>query len=210
MAGYRGKWPLLVGQAAALSRRAVELSALSYDELPGLLSFARRSARLPFDYVSVHAPTKNVRTGDWDQVALLETLPDWISGIVFHPDTLTYAPALRLLGRRAIIENMDGRKAIGRTVDELAPFFAILPDARFCFDVAHAATIDPSMKVAHDLLDTFSGRLAQVHISSIDDTGKHVSLTRQDATRFRPLLERCQNVPWIAEAPLAKWHLQIR
>jgi hypothetical protein len=98
---------------------------------------------------------------------------------------------------------MDARKDDARTVAELARYFDALPDARFCFDVAHAQLNDPSLRLAHELLDAFGDRLAEVHVSSIEPDGDHVPLRAPDAEAFLPVLERCAGVPWVLEAPAA-------
>ena len=49
--------------------------------------------------------------------------------------------------------------------------FEALPRAGFCLDIAHAAAIDPSMRLAHELLDAFGPRLHQVHLSALDVNG---------------------------------------
>jgi hypothetical protein len=72
-------------------------------------------------------------------------------------------------------------------------------------DVAHAHTVDPSMRVASALLDEHRCRLREVHLSSIRG-GAHVELTPEDEVLFAPLLARCRDVPWILEAaPPARW-----
>jgi hypothetical protein len=50
-ASSRGSWPSLVDQATRVSTIAVELSALSGDELPGLVSYLRSEPRLPFGHI---------------------------------------------------------------------------------------------------------------------------------------------------------------
>jgi sugar phosphate isomerase/epimerase len=85
-------------------------------------------------------------------------------------------------------------------VDELGEVFSDLPDAGFCFDVAHAWSVDPQMGAAEDLLDAFGDRLRQVHLSSLSNDLHHLPLSADDEFRFRPLLERCIDVPWILEA----------
>jgi hypothetical protein len=59
---------------------------------------------------------------------------------------------------------------------------------------------DASMSMAHDLLDAFGDRLAEVHISSILPSGTHVPLEWEDLAVFEPVLKRCAGVPWILEA----------
>jgi hypothetical protein len=202
MAGARGDWPRLVAAAEALSHDVVELSALSAAELPGLVAFLAETDPLDFAHVSVHGPSKG-----WDGTpdalsGQLAALPAQVGGIVMHPETLGDAAAFAQLGGRLWLENMDTRKPDARTPDELTRFFATLPAARFCFDIAHAQLHDPTMGLAHELLDAFGERLVEVHLSSITDGGAHVPLRPGDAEAFAPVLERCTGVPWVLEAPL--------
>jgi hypothetical protein len=202
MVGARGDWPRLVAAAEACSLDVVELSALSARELPGLLQFLREDGELPFGHVSVHGPSKG-----WDGTpaalaTALAAISPQVDGIVMHPETLGDAAPFTDLGPRLRLENMDTRKDDARTAAELARYFSALPDARFCFDVAHAQLHDPGMGLAHELLDAFADRLAEVHISSIQPDGEHVPLRAADAEAFLPVLERCVGVPWVLEAPV--------
>jgi hypothetical protein len=200
MTEHRGEWETLVAEAAAVSSMAVELSALSSHELPGLLAYLRSAPRLPFLFVSVHAPSKD-RGGEEELVQELSGIPAWVDAIVVHPDTIS-EPALYLrLGRRLALENMDTRKTGGHTADDLDRYFAELPSARLCLDLAHAKDVDPTMNNAASLLRRFSSRLSHVHLSSLDEHQHHVPLTVEDETIFSPLLARCRDVPWILEAP---------
>ncbi len=206
----RGLWPRLVAAACEVSTYAVELSALSEDELPGLIEYLAAKPRLSFRYVSVHAPVKHRVQDDAASARRLSELPLWVRSIVTHPDSLEDPAAFRELGTRLVLENMDDRKDSGRTADELAPVFKQLPDAGFCFDVAHACSIDPTMGVAGDLLDRFRSRLRQVHVSSLIG-GHHVPLTEEDEERFAAVLDRCRDVPWILEArPPDRWLEELR
>lgn len=201
MADYRNDWERLVAEAAAVSSMAAELSAISASELPGLLAYLRSAPRLPFLFISVHAPSKG---RDGDERALVDDLrqvPVWVDTIVVHPDTISDPTLYRTLGRRLALENMDTRKHGGQTADDLAALFRALPEARLCLDLAHAKDVDPSMAVAKKLLKRFSDRLVHVHLSSLDDNRHHVTLTPEDEDLFAPLLARCRDVPWILEAP---------
>jgi hypothetical protein len=203
MAGARGDWPRLVAAAEACSLEVVELSALSAHELPGLSAFLDEQAEtLPFAHVSVHAPSKGWQGTPAALAAALAALPEPIDGIVVHPETLGDPRPFAALGERLRLENMDTRKPDARTTRELARYFDALPAARFCFDVAHARLHDPTMALAHELLDAFGDRLVEVHLSSIEPDGRHVPLSAEDAERYAPVLERCVGVPWVLEAPL--------
>jgi hypothetical protein len=201
MRDERGDWPALVDRAAGMSTLAVEFSALSEDELPGLVDFLRMGPSLPFDYVSVHAPSKSLVLSEHERVDLLLELPPYVQAIVVHPDTLESFAEWGRLERRLVIENMDRRKSGGQTADELEAVFAALPHAGLCFDIAHAKHVDPSLAEGAEILDRFAFRLRHVHLSSLDEGGHHVSLTEVDERLFESLLGRCRDVPWILEAP---------
>jgi hypothetical protein len=118
-----------------------------------------------------------------------------------HPDAIEDLAAYAPLGRRLVIENMDTRKSRGQTVDDLRTVFEALPQARFCFDLAHAKAVDAGMQVGNELLSAFATRLSHIHLSSLDDRSGHVPLTATDEKLFSDLLRRCADVPWILEAP---------
>jgi hypothetical protein len=126
-----------MARSLEVSTAAVELSALSETEWPGLLAHLRASP-LPFRFVSVHAPTKHRQTGGRDLAASLVDPPRRIDAIVVHPDTIEDTTPYAQVGDRLVLENMDARNPVGRRADELTRFFDELPAAGFCFDVAHA------------------------------------------------------------------------
>ena len=201
----RGDWERLVAQASDVSPDAVELSALSGEELPGLIEYLAARPRLPFHYVSVHAPVKGRQLDDAASAQALRHLPPYVRSVITHPDTLHELSPYRELAGRLVVENMDNRKSTGRVADELKPVFDELPEAGFCLDVAHVHSIDPTMAAGHELLDRFGSRLRQVHMSSLSD-GHHVPLTETDEEVFAGVLERCRDVPWILEArPPERW-----
>jgi len=202
MEQLRGDWTAQVAAAWAVSPFAVELSVLSETELGSFNDYLATAPSLPFRYVSIHGPSKERRLGEEELVVELLRLAGWADAIVMHPDTIEDPRPYRVLGRKLLIENMDGRKAWGRTHEELAQVFEELPEAGFCFDIAHAWSIDGDMTVSEELLDAFLERLGQVHVSSLTSELRHVPLTEVHKELFRPVLQRCLDVPWILEAPL--------
>lgn len=201
MEDIRDDWAAQVAEAWTVSPFATELSALSETQLDSLHQYLALGPALPFRYLSIHGPSKDGRLSEEALVAELCQLAGWADGIVMHPDTIEEPDLYRDLGRKLLIENMDSRKELGRTQDELAPTFADLPEAGFCFDVAHAWSIDPDMSVAAELLDAFGDRLRHLHVSSLSADLHHVPLTEEHEELFGPLLQRCLDVPWILEAP---------
>lgn len=201
MQSLRGDWEAQVAKAWGVSSFAIELSALSETELPSLVDYLARTPSLPFRYISIHGPSKGRQMDEERLVFALRKLANWADAFVMHPDTIENLELYRPLGQRLLLENMDARKADGRTRDELEAAFAELPEAGFCFDVAHAWSIDPYMSVANELLDGFGERLRHVHLSSLSEELHHVPLSSEDEELFAPVLKRCLDVPWIFEAP---------
>jgi hypothetical protein len=197
------EWALLAGRARRHYTGACELAALSEPELAPLIEFLVARPSLPFDFLSVHAPSKHRALPETELVAMLGEIAPRVDAIVLHPDVIGDHAAWAPLGATLVLENMDPRKADGRTADSLAPHFEALPDAGLCFDVAHAYAIDPSLAEGHAILDRFGDRLRHLHVSALDAAHHHVALNAAQEERIRPLLERCRDVPWILEAPLA-------
>lgn len=208
--GRGDDWPALVRAACAVSTHAVELAAHDAAELDSLVAYLAGRPRLPFRHVSVHTPIKGALGTDAERVEALLALPADVRTLIAHPDLVADPVPWRRLGRRVVFENMDDRKASGRTAEDLEALFAELPEAGFCLDIAHAHTNDPSMQLAAELLDRFRGRLREVHLSSIRDNA-HITLLGEDEALFGPLLGRCRDVPWILEAaPPARWNRPAR
>jgi len=201
MSDLRGDWPAQIRRASDLSPFAIELSALSEEEIDGLTSYLASDPPLPFRYVSIHGPSKGRTMPESDLACALAALSVRAQAVVMHPDTIEDPCHFRILGRKLLLENMDARKGDGRTAEELANWFAELPDAGFCFDIAHAWSIDDTLAAGVELLDAFRTRLRHLHVSSMGPDLHHMSLTEEHEELFMPLLQRCLDVPWILEAP---------
>lgn len=183
-------------------RNVVELSALRTHELRPLL---RGISNLPLEsssYVAVHAPSSFTPGEERDIVTALQAgvRREW--HIVLHPDTIHDYRLWAQFGGQLCIENMDRRKP-GRTVEELQQVFGRLPEASFCFDVAHARQCDTSMVEAYRLLHAFRDRLAQVHVSELDAQNRHVRLTHAGIWACQQIANLIpMEVPAIVEAPV--------
>jgi len=182
------------------STNAVELSALREGELEPLVEALSSLALGRFSYVSVHAPSKLVSRNESWMISLLREIPgEW--PVVVHPDVIRDVSLWKALGSKLCLENMDIRKPIGRTADELESLFDALPEAGFCFDIGHARQIDSTMTVAVQMLKRFGGRLRQLHVSEVGTFGEHramgylAKLAYRSVVRFIP-----QHVPIILES----------
>jgi hypothetical protein len=198
-----GDVPRALSLLRARGARAVELSALRLAELGPLLAQIPALDVSAYAHVSVHAPS---RFSAADEPGVAEALaagvpPGW--PIVLHPDTLHDLGVWRPLGGRLLIENMDKRKAQGRTARELGRIFAALPEAAFCFDVGHAHQVDRTMNDAWLLLRELGARVGQVHVSEVTTGGRHDPLSRAAVAAFQKIASYLpEGVPVIVESPV--------
>lgn len=183
---------------------AVELSALRQAELSGLLHAFDQLDLGSFRHVSVHFPSAYPPVAEADLVHRFLAAAPGVP-VVVHPDTVRDFGLWRELGPRLLVENMDRRKSRGRTVHELARVFHEVPEARLCFDIAHARNVDPSLTQAVLILDRFGDRLAQVHLSEVSTSGRHGRLSRAAILGFRELAPLIPaDVPVILESPVSE------
>ncbi|MCE9555399.1 MAG: hypothetical protein K8T91_18775 [Planctomycetes bacterium] len=156
---------------------ALELSALREDELAPLLHALAKLDLSKFAYVSFHAPSQREHYSEKELVKLLTKVATYISSIIIHPDIIENPDTWKPIEGSLVLENMDQRKPIGRTVEELKWYFEALPKARFCFDIGHARQVDPTLGVATEMLRVLADRMVEVHISEVDAASKHVGIS---------------------------------
>lgn len=200
----RGNVALALAHLAPSRADAIEISALRVGELDDVLRTLAEADLARYRFCSFHAPsafTEEQEAFVADRLA--DELPPNIP-VVLHPDAIRDPALWRRFGNRLLLENMDLRKNTGRSVEELQPFFDILPDAGFCFDIGHAYQFDPTMHEAIKLLVRFEGRIRQLHVSRVGLRGEHVALTYPAMVAFHrisPYIPR--DVPAIIESCVA-------
>jgi hypothetical protein len=177
-------WRLGLERSRALGVQAVELSALRLVEFAPLVATARTLELSDFSYVSVHLPSSYKPA---DEIGVLRAAGDiafrgW--PLILHPDTVSDWTGWRSFGSLICLENMDKRKPVGRTVEELSEAFEQLPEAGFCFDYGHARQVDPTMSQAARLLAEFGERLRQIHFSDVDASNHHRTLNYSALAAF--------------------------
>lgn len=186
-----------------LQTDAIELSALRIAELAPLVAALDLLELRPFSHVSLHAPSAWRPEDERHVIALLERVAARGYLVIVHPDAMCKLPEWRVLGDRLCLENMDKRKLTGRTASELRWFFEQLPEASFCFDVAHARQVDGSMTEAYRLLREFGTRVRQVHISEVTTASRHARMSPSAAKDYAQVLGRVPaDAAFIIEAQL--------
>lgn len=183
---------------------AVELSALRDRELPALISALDGLDLSSFTYVSVHAPSRYETLSENEVLELLEPVAQRQWPIIVHPDVIHDFERWHKLGSCVCVENMDKRKEIGQTAKGLAHILDRLPEATLCFDIGHARQVDPTMCEAALILNMFSDRLTQVHVSEVNSRSKHERLSLEAIWAFGRVAEKIPtHIPLILETPVS-------
>lgn len=184
---------------------AVELSALRDTELRPLVESLDELDLSQFEYVSVHAPSQFVTIDEVQVLDLLSKVFDRNWPVVVHPDVIENWAAWKQYGDLVCIENMDKRKPIGRTADELKAIFERLPEASLCFDIGHAMQIDPTMLEARAILLECGQRIRQLHVSDVNSQSGHEPLNFVAESSFARVAHLIPpNVPVIMETPVSE------
>ena len=182
---------------------AIELSALREEEVKTLVDSIEQLRLDRFDYISFHAPSKLSLINEEELINLLRPVIARGWPIIVHPDVISDYNNWKEFGNCLCIENMDKRKRVGRTTSDLEEIFFSLPDATFCFDIAHARQVDPTMTEAYCMLTKFSNRLKELHVSSVNTQSKHEPLTFEVLLSFKKIAGFLPaNIPIILESPV--------
>lgn len=180
---------------------AIELSALRERELIPLVDALPSLDLRAFKHISFHVPSS--MSAGFEAVATrkLQEVANrgWL--IVVHPDVIDRFDQWAAFGDRLCIENMDKRKPVGQTADQLESIFDKLPNASFCMDLGHARQVDPTMTEAFLILRRFRSKLKQLHISEVNSDSRHGELTLEACMAFRKIAEMIPNdIPAILES----------
>lgn len=182
----------------------LELSALRDMELMPLVAAIDTLDLSQFKYISVHAPSLFRREEESAIVDVLLGLSEMGWPIIVHPDAIHEHAQWRSLGGALCLENMDKRKPIGRSAQELSRVFDLLPEASFCFDIGHARQFDSTMTEAYLLLTAFGNRLRQVHVSEVNTSSKHDVISYTSILAYRKVAHLIPlDIPLILETPTA-------
>jgi hypothetical protein len=142
----------------------------------------KRSDLQGFDYISLHAP---IYDGDKKEeyLAALKAIERTHSivkfnAVVLHPDLFDELDFLKGFNLPFVIENMDNRKQNCKDVLSLKKVFDKI-DLPMVFDINHAFSNDPTMKLAEDLVGSFGDKIEEIHLSGFDTFHDPLFKTKQ-------------------------------
>lgn len=182
----------------------LELSALRENEIDPLLDSLDQLNLKQFGYIAIHAPSGFHPEREKTIVErLVATVAHRKWPVVLHPDAVHDASLWLKLGNLLCIENMDKRKPVGRTANELAQVFEQFPEASLCFDIGHARQVDATMTEAYLILTAYRDRLQQVHMSEVNTRSKHDPLSVASIFAFQDVADLIPpETPVILETPV--------
>lgn len=199
----KGDYKLAISLLKRAKISTIELSSLRESEFQGLINDLDELDLKEFKYISFHAPSKLECLSEEECVNLLMKVVERKYHIIVHPDIITNYSLWMPLGKYLCIENMDKRKPIGQTVKDLEMIFKELPEASFCFDLAHVRQIDSTMLEGIDMAKRFSSRLVQLHLSDVNSDSKHESLNFEAIKSFQKISKYINSkIPCILESPV--------
>jgi len=180
---------------------SLELSALRYHELPVLLKSLNQLDLSSYVYVAIHAPSQFDQSEEIEVVKLLKNLVPVNWPFIVHPVTIHNFELWKSFGSQIAIENMDRRKASGRTAEELRIIFDKLPEAQLCFDIGHARQFDTTMTEAYRILKLYAQKLCQVHVSEVNSASQHDSVSFASILAFSQVANLIsETIPLIIES----------
>lgn len=183
----RGNYRVALAKLREHGVHCVELSALRIEELRPLVEDLASLDLGMYEFASLHAPSSFPADRETEVLSLLDRVALAGLPIVAHPDVIFNVREWHRFGDLLLVENMDKRKTMGRTLEEMERIFEHLPAARFCFDIGHARQVDPSMTEAWMMASKLSHRLGEVHMSEVNTASRHDPLSRNAIIAFRRL-----------------------
>jgi sugar phosphate isomerase/epimerase len=187
----------------------VELSALREHELEPLVAAVPRLDLAQYQHIAVHAPSRVAPDHESEVVEKLRCLSARGWPVVVHPDAVHDWSKWKPMGSRLLIENMDRRKEVGRSTDDLHAIFKLVPEAGFCFDVGHARQCDTTMTEAYLILTQFGERLRQVHLSEVTSRSTHDRLSFSSIRATQGIAALIpEHIPIVLESPVSADELE--
>jgi len=181
----RGDVRLALQMLENKSTQIIEISALRQDELQPIVDMLDVLDLERFEYKSFHAPSSMAADFEPTALRLLARVAARGWPIIVHPDAMHDVSEWLRFGDLLYVENMDKRKPIGQTADDLASIFKHLPESGLCLDLGHVRQVDPTMSEAAEILLRFKDRLKQLHVSEVNSQSTHDPLTLEALLAFQ-------------------------
>jgi len=184
---------------------AVEISLGSIDELNNFTLINLEEKIKNFNFVSIHAPFRNIRYNSDTTREVLTTLNykarnHKINGIVIHPDLVEDFSNLTNSDLPILIENMNLEKQSGKFAWEFETYR--LFDLGYVLDIEHSYGNNSNIEFANELINAMGSRLNHLHVSGKKNNQNHVLCCESENKPFiEKILKNCK-APRISEGIL--------
>jgi hypothetical protein len=203
-----GDWQRALELLSRSSATAVELSALRERELVPLVEALPQLDLNRFRYICFHAPSNLEELSEQELVSTLKPIVANGWPVVVHPGVIQDYSLWSDFGQLLCVENMDRRKPVGRTAEELSEILEKLNTASLCFDLGHSRHIDRTMSEAKATVRALNTKLKIIHLSEVDLHGRHVPLSLMALLSFSRLSSVIpKDCPIILESPVLEGDL---
>lgn len=167
-----------------MGANAIELMVQDLDAAERLLALVPEDL-LYFEYISIHCPSFDVFSAE-DIAKFRSVLEVFekvgkkikIDAVVVHPDTIRNWEIFADYDLPIKLENMDWKKEVGKYVESMQVIFEKF-DAPMVLDLNHCYTNDPTMHLAKEMLETFGGRIEEIHLSGFEQFHEPLFKTKQ-------------------------------
>ena len=164
-----------------IGANAIEIMSHEREHISRLLDIMPEDL-IGFEYISVHAPSFDNHS-EVEVVEILKILEKaheklHFNAIVIHPYETMNFDLFSQFDLPFAIENMDWRKDFGKYTDSLKDIFEKF-DAPMVLDLNHCYTNDPSMRLAHEMVDEFRSRIKEIHLSGFEKLYEPLFRTNQ-------------------------------
>lgn len=205
----RGNVRLALQMLQNKSAQIIEISALRQNELQPIVDMLDVLDLDKFEYKSFHAPSSMDADFEPTALELLARVAGRGWPIIVHPDAMHDVNEWSRFGDLLYVENMDKRKPIGQTADDLASIFRDLPQSGLCLDLGHVRQVDPTMSEAAEILLRFKDRLTQLHVSDVNSQSKHDPLTFEAVLAFQRVARLIPaDIPIILESRVGETEIE--
>lgn len=163
-----------------------------------------------FDYVSLHAPFKEILYGiNLKTIEIFNKISEFslifpFEGVVIHPDLIKDYGILEKFNLPFLIENMDPRKDFGVTPRDMEKIASKCP-YNFVLDIFHAYEFDNSLGCVKDFVEVMENRLQHLHVSGQNRLARHIPLHKSNNKNLiAKSLEGISIIPIISEGKISE------
>ena len=186
-----------------LSCQALELGGQRKDRIPALNDLKPADVA-DFSFLSLHTADDVIYGDNAETKEMLDAIQRAhdrlkFDNIIIHPDKIESWEIFQHYSLPLAIENMDHRKSMGRTIDDIEKILNFNQNFKLVLDLNHCYCNDKTMGLAQDFYQKFKDKIVQIHLSGFIEL--HDPLYRSQQKEILDAVPD-KNLPIIIESTL--------